>query len=151
MAFIPKGARWYLAELVIEYTVDGDPRNVVHVNMHLVEADSPEHAYEKAMALGRASEQGYANSAGREVRVVFRGLQNLDVIHDPLEDGAELAYTEKVAVPEAELRGLLRIKKDLGVFVDVRYKHDVPNYMPESVMQALEDRGFARDDIEGSR
>jgi hypothetical protein len=54
-------------------------------------------------------------------------------------------------VPEPELRALLRIKNELGVFVDVRYKHDVPNYMPESVMQALEDRGLARDDIDGRR
>ena len=34
----------------------GDPRNIVHVNMHLIEAGSPEQAYEKALALGRGSE-----------------------------------------------------------------------------------------------
>ena len=37
----PKDARWYLADVVVEHTVEGDPRNVVHVNVHLIEADSP--------------------------------------------------------------------------------------------------------------
>jgi hypothetical protein len=53
MGFMPKDARWYLADVVLEHTIEGDPRNVVHVNMHLIEADSPEQAYEKAVALGR--------------------------------------------------------------------------------------------------
>jgi hypothetical protein len=90
MGFIPKDARWYLAGLVLEHTVEGDPRNVVHVNTHLIEADSPDEAYQKANALGRAGELEYANSDGKQVRVAFRGLRDLDVIHEDLEDGAEL-------------------------------------------------------------
>jgi hypothetical protein len=92
MAYIPKDARWYLADVVLEHTVESDPRNVVHVNIHLVEADSPERAYQKAYGLGRDAEQVYANSDGKEVRVVFRGLRDLNVIHEALEDGAELTY-----------------------------------------------------------
>jgi hypothetical protein len=42
MGFIPKGARWYLADIVLEHIIAGDPRNVVHINTHLVEAGSPE-------------------------------------------------------------------------------------------------------------
>src|SRR5579862_35588 len=84
MAYIPKDARWYLADVVLEHTVDGDPRNVVHVNIHLIEAESPERAYEKAIALGRDSAQAYVNTDGREVRVTFRGLRDLNVIHDAL-------------------------------------------------------------------
>lgn len=82
MAYIPKNARWYLADVVLEHAVEGDPRNVVHVNLHLIEAESPERAYQKAIALGQASEQVYANPDGREVRVTFRGLRDLNVIHD---------------------------------------------------------------------
>ena len=149
MAFIPPGARWFLADVVVELTVDGDPRNLVHINMHLVEAESAEQAYKKALALGQASEQVYKNSTGREVRAVFRGLRSLDVIHDALEDGAELAYSERVAVLEAELQAWLPPKEKLGVFTDGGFKHDVPNYMPESVMRMLEAEGFARDDVEG--
>jgi hypothetical protein len=151
MAHIPKDARWYLAELVLEHTVEGDSRNVVHVNIHLIEAESPERAYEKANALGCQSEQVYANMTGKDVRVAFRGLRDLNVIHDKLEDGAELTYEESTNVPEAELAGLVRAKTRLGLFRERQssIERDVPNYMSESVMKSLEEAGFDRDDIEG--
>ena len=57
--FIPEGVRWYLADLVVEHQIDADARNVVHVNTHLVEAGSPDEAYAKALALGRAEDHEY--------------------------------------------------------------------------------------------
>jgi hypothetical protein len=149
MGFIPKEARWYLADVVLEHTIEDDPRNVVHVNTHLIEAESPEQAYEKAMALGRTSEQDYANTAGKQVRVIFRGLRELNVIHDALEDGVELAYSESVGVPEEQLKRWVTPKKQLGVFAPIKSKKGLPNYMPESVMRMLEAKGFSREDIEG--
>jgi hypothetical protein len=137
MAYIPEVARWYLADVVLELTVKGDPRNVVHINTHLVQAKSAEQAYRKARALGQASEQTFTNSTGKQVRAVFRGLRNLDVIHDALDDGAELTYSECVAVPEDELKTWLLPKKKLGVFADDGFKREVPNYMPASVMRLL--------------
>lgn len=116
MSFIPKDARWYLADVVLEHRIDGDPENVVHVNTHLVEAGSPHEAYEKALALGRAGEREYENTDGRVVRVVFRGLRELNVIHEPLEDGAEIMYAEEVGVPEERLREWVRPRERLGVF-----------------------------------
>jgi hypothetical protein len=148
MAYIPKDARWYLADVVLEHAVEGDPRNVVHINIHLVEAESPERAYEKAIALGQASAQVYANPDGREVRVTFRGLRDLNVIHDELEDGAELVYEESTGVPEDRLSTWLRAKEQLTIFSKRVSKRDVPNYMPGSVMKSLEEAGFSRDDIE---
>jgi hypothetical protein len=41
MGFIPKDARWYVTDLILEFTIEGDDRNVVHINTHLIEADSP--------------------------------------------------------------------------------------------------------------
>ena len=149
MAYIPKDARWYLADVVLEHAVEGNPRNVVHVNLHLIEAGSPERAYEKAIALGQASEQLYANPDGREVRVTFRGLRDLNVIHDALEDGAELAYEESIGMSEDRLSTWLRPKEQLSVFSERRSKPEVPNYMPDSVMKSLEEAGFTRKDIEG--
>ena len=150
MGFIPKDARWYLADVILEHTVESDPRNVVHVNTHLIEAGSPEQAYGKALALGREAEQEYANTDGKQVRVVFRGLRNLNVIQDTLEDGAELAYSESVSVPEEQLRGWVTPKELMGVFAPIEPKSDDPNYMPESVMQMLEAQGFSREDVERS-
>jgi hypothetical protein len=151
MAFIPKDARWYLADVVLEHTVEGDPRNVVHVNIHLVEAHSPEQAYEKANALGRAAERVYVNSYGKEVRVVFRGLRDLNVIHDDLEDGAELTYEQYESMPEGQLAGWVSSKESLAVFRERQsgFATGEPNLMPESVMEMMEDAGFDRDAIEG--
>ncbi|MHB1557241.1 MAG: DUF4288 domain-containing protein [Isosphaeraceae bacterium] len=148
MGFIPAGARWYLADIVLEHVIEGDPRNVVHVNTHLVEAESPGEAYEKAIALGRGSELEYLNTDAKTVRVVFRGLRELGVIHDPLEDGAEIAYRESVGVSEAELSGWLVPRERLGVFAPRRPKTDGPNYLPESVMRLLEEGGLDRCDRE---
>jgi hypothetical protein len=56
MAWIPPDARWYLAEIVEEFTFGDDSDNVVHTNLVLIEADSPENAYLRANEIGRQSE-----------------------------------------------------------------------------------------------
>ena len=43
---------WYLADLVVRFDVQDDPRGVVHINRCLVEAHDAEEAYVKATALG---------------------------------------------------------------------------------------------------
>ena len=40
MAYIPEDAKWYLADIVLEITIEDDPRNVVHTNLVLISADS---------------------------------------------------------------------------------------------------------------
>jgi len=149
MGFIPKGARWYLADVVLEHVIEGERRNLVHVNTHLVEAASPEEAYKKARKLGREHQHRYLNTDGMRVRVKFRGLRELNVIHDDLEDGAELSYEEVVAVPESKLKRWARSKRDLGVFAPRRPRRGGPNYMPLTIMQQLEAAGFSRADVEG--
>ena len=88
MAFIPEDAKWYLAEVVLEFTIEDDPRNVVHRNLLLVRADSPEEAYRKGMDLGADNEASWENIDGKRVTIRFRGLCYLNVIHDELEHGA---------------------------------------------------------------
>src|SRR5256885_6358255 len=100
MAHIPPGTNWYLAELIMEITVEQEQRNVVHRNLHLLRADTPDAAYQKAHELGRKSETSYTNVDDRIVNHQFRGLSGLSVIHDDLEDGAELRFEEMIAVPE---------------------------------------------------
>ena len=73
---------WFLATLIMEISVQGDTRNVVHRNLFLVSACSPEEAYDKAMRLGREGETTYGNPAGRAVRHSFRGVAQLDTLVD---------------------------------------------------------------------
>jgi hypothetical protein len=116
MGYIPKDATWYLAEIVMEITIQGDPRNVVHVNVTLVRADSPSAAYDRARELGEQGETSYENSHGQAVAIRFRGIRSLEVIYEELEHGAELAYSERIAVPEEEIAKLITAKEQLGVF-----------------------------------
>ena len=149
MAFIPKNARWYLADVVLEHVIEGERRNLVHVNMYLVEAASPEEALKKAAKLGREHQFRYLNTDGKRVRLRFRGIRELNVIHDDLEHGAELSYQEFVAVPESKLKRWSTPKKELGVFAPRRPRRGGPNYMPLSIMQDLVAAGFSRAEIEG--
>lgn len=149
MGFIPDDARWYLADLIIEMTIEGDPRNVIHVNTHLIEADSPELAYRKAEDLGRTGEMEFENTDGKLVRCTFRGIRNLAVIHEDLEDGAELFYEEHAGIAEDELRGWARAKEDLSVFAPRERDMSRPNCMPEEIAEALEAEGVPRSDITG--
>ena len=119
MGFIPTGAKWYLADIVQQITVEDDPRSVVHTNLVLVRADSPEEAYRRAMELGAAGEQSYENPEGRQVTFKFRGLRDLNVIHDELEHGTELTYREDVGMDEDAIRRWVTPKEELGVFAPI--------------------------------
>ena len=104
MGYIPRNAKLYLAEIVQQITVEGDPRNVLHTNLVLVRADSPEDAYQKAMELGTAGEQSYENIDDKRVTFRFRGLHDLNVIHEALEHGGELIYSENMDLDESAIQ-----------------------------------------------
>lgn len=139
MGFVPKNAEWYLAEIVEELTVADDPRNVVWRNLTLVHANSPDEAYEQALQLGRLCDTEYINSAGELVTTRFRGLSFLDVVHDPLEHGAELMFHSSVGVSPDDLRKLLRSKEELELFLPISSPHG-PNVAAGEIVQEVEER-----------
>lgn len=151
MAYIPEDAKWYLAWVVEEITVEGDLRNVVHINQFLIRADSPDEAHEKALEIGRESEMSYENTEGRRVVCSFRGLQDLQVIHDELEHGAELSYEEEVGVSAKKIKRKVRAKEELGVFLPTE-RPDHPNYVAntkwgELKREIAKGKGTDEDDI----
>jgi hypothetical protein len=138
MVYVPKDAKWYVAEIVEEVVVAGDPRNVVHRNLVLIRADSPDEAYAKALEIGSQHEGSYTNPDGRLVRTSFRGLSHLDVIHDGLEHGAELTYERKTSVPEEEISKWVLSKDQLPLFQDRGGKPDYPDYASKSILEEAE-------------
>ena len=138
MGYIPKDAKWYIAELVMEFQIEGDSRNVVHVNIVLIRADSPEEAFSKAESLGPEGEDTYKNPDNRTVTVTYRGLRDLNVIHDNLEHGAELMYEEKIGVCEDKLQAMLTPKSELAIFRPWQAKEpSVPDYSSKEVMEEV--------------
>ena len=128
MAYIPSGAQWYLADLVIEIRVEEDPRSVVHINTVLVHANSPIEAFEKSLLLG-AEQVGdpYLNPAGKRVDSRFVGLKDLAVIHDQLEHGAELFFVEMTDVKPDAIPTLVKTRDNLSVFFEIS-PTDGPDY-----------------------
>lgn len=148
MAFKPKDANWYLVWLVEEIIVEDDPRNIVHTNLMLVRADSPDEAYEKAIELGKESEISYENPDGKSVVHVFRGIKDLNVIHDELEHGAELNYEERIGVSNDEIERMVPPKEQLTIFRPDEVSEN-PNYMPKDIAEELERRFGRRNDVDG--
>jgi hypothetical protein len=134
VAYIPRNARWYVAEIVEEIRVEGDERNVVHRILVLVDASSPEDAYRRAMELGQQSELTWQNPKGRTVVSRFRGLSELDVVHDPLEHGAELCFFEDISVPEERVAAWVRNKERLNVFREIEPSTG-PDYSCKEVVE----------------
>ena len=135
------GNDWYIAEIVLEIVVEQEAMNVVHTNLVLVQAESAERAYEKAMQCGKDGESTYANPQGKSVTLRFRGLRNLLKVYDPLEDGAELFYEERVGVGETELLALIREKVDMTAFLPLQgvKPNGSPDYSCGEIMrEALE-------------
>ena len=133
MAHIPPNAEWYIAEIVEEIIVANDERNVIHQNLVLINAHSPDEAYSRAITLGRGGETEYENPVGQKVVIKFRGLSSLDVIHDAIEHGAELRFLKNVCVPEAEIVKLLKSKEQLEAFQKIRPSTG-PDYASKEVV-----------------
>lgn len=138
MAYISEDAKWYIGDIILEFVIEGDKRNVVHFNSVLLEANSPEDAYRKAIDLGKSQKCKYLNTEGKAVKVRFRGLRDLYVIHDKLEHGAELIYHQKTGISESAIKDLIRPKRELGVFAEIEVQRDIPNYLPDRVWKGIQ-------------
>ncbi|MFN2510552.1 MAG: DUF4288 domain-containing protein [Pyrinomonadaceae bacterium] len=114
----------------------------------LVRADSPDEAYNKAIELGRRSEISYENPEGKSVAHVFRGIKDMNVIHDELEHGAELNYEEGIAVSNEEIERMLQLKEQLTVFRPDEESVN-PNCMPKDIADDLERRFGSVNDADG--
>jgi hypothetical protein len=135
MGHIPRDAEWYVADLVMEITVEGSNLNVVHRNLTLIHAKSPEQAYEKAQQIGHTSETSYHNPKGQFVEIKFRGIAKLDVIYEQLEDGAELAFEELIGVSSEDIQSMITPKDRLDVFVPpTPGKERDPDYRSQGVI-----------------
>ena len=149
MAFVPDDARWYVAELVKRIEVEADPSTVVHVELRLIRADNPDQALAEATRLGTSEEVEYANPAGRRVSIRFLGLRDLNVIHDPLEHGAELLYEEHRGLAPDVTAALVREREALSVFRPIEPSAGPDNTSAEVLAEArvrLESRGGAHEE-----
>jgi len=125
----------------MEITVSGAAQNVVHRNLMLVQADSPDKAYEKAIGFGQKAETSYNNPKGQQVLITFRGVRRLEEMYEALEDGAELTFEEFVGIPREQIESWIPPKGELSAFVPPKpgREHE-PDYRSVDVMQLAVER-----------
>src|SRR5262249_18483659 len=124
-------------EIIEEIQVEGEPQSIAHINFTLVRADSPKEAYDKAIELGKELECSYKNTDSKFVTIIFRGLRDLNVIHDELEHGAELIYQEKIDLTSEQIVQMVREKGQLSIFLPMIASKGL-NYMPKDIAEELE-------------
>jgi hypothetical protein len=113
--WIPKDMEWFLADLIQQFTFK-DGSHSIYVNTILVKATSVEQAYEKALKFGEVYNYSFTNADQEEVKVSFRGLRDLYLIYDKLEDGSELIYEDYEEMTEEEIAALVTPKEKLAAF-----------------------------------
>jgi hypothetical protein len=89
--------------------------------------------------VGELCNQTYKNIKGQTVSRVFRGLRDLNVIHDPLEHGAEIMWHRRERLTPKGVEKLLTDKNELGVFSKITPLSGM-NTMSESIANELKGR-----------
>ena len=95
-----KNGNWYIVEIIekcepVERNEKQELRRVTTWgNHHLIKADSPEKAFEKAEKLGKEAEYKFTNSDKIEMEWIFVGIGELLPIYEDIEDGTELMWND---------------------------------------------------------
>jgi hypothetical protein len=126
MVYIPENPKWYVADIVEEFRIEGEPDNVVHINSLLIRADSPEEAHEAALLLGHDDDH-YKNVEGKHVTATFRGLRELSAIQGELEHGTELMWSKRTGLTEADMAKLVKPQPRLAVFAPIETISQCPS------------------------
>lgn len=92
----------------------GQKRFRVWENMRLIKARNREEAYRKAMRIAQAGMPSKTDSG--ELR--FVGLSLLPPMYEPLEDGAEILWTDFGKISDARLKRMIKPKAKLAAFDD---------------------------------
>ncbi|MFD1063551.1 DUF4288 domain-containing protein [Winogradskyella litorisediminis] len=95
-----KKGNWYIVEIIekcepVHRNEKQDLRRVTTWgNHHLIKANSPEKAFDKAVKIGKEKNYNFINSDKIEMESIFVGIGELLPIYEDIEDGAELMWTD---------------------------------------------------------
>ncbi len=95
-----ENGNWFIVEIIekcepLNRNDENDLRRVTTWgNHHLIKADSPEKAFDKAVKLGKEKNYKFTNSDKVEMESIFVGIGELLPIYEDIEDGAELMWND---------------------------------------------------------
>lgn len=95
-----KNGNWFIVEIIekCEPVKRDEKQELRRVttwgNHHLIKADSPEKAFDKAVKLGKEAEYKFTNTDKIKMEWIFVGIGELLPIYEDIEDGAELMWND---------------------------------------------------------
>ena len=110
---------WYIAEIIekcepVKHNKEYDMRRVITWgNFHLIKADSPKLAYQKAIKIGKESEVKFINSDKIEMEYTFVGIADLIPIYDDIEDGCEIMWTDYGSISNRKSEKFVKSEKEI--------------------------------------
>ena len=115
---INKG-NWFLVEIIERCEpVDNDiskplRRCTVWGNMHLIQAPSPEKAFDKAEKLGKEGNYAFKNVDKLDMKWEFVGIGDILPIYEDIEDKAELMWTDYGFISAKRSERFVKTKTEL--------------------------------------
>ena len=114
-----ENGNWYIVEIIekcepVDRNEKQDLRRVTTWgNHHLIKANSPEKAFDKAVKLGKESEYKFINTDKIEMEWIFVGIGELLPIYDDnIEDGTELMWRDYGFIFDLRTKRLVFDKKE---------------------------------------
>lgn len=93
-----ENGKWYIAEIIekCEPVNRNETQELRRVktwgNFHIIKAETPKKAYDKAVKIGKEAEYKFTNSDNLEMEWIFIGIGNLIPIYEDIEDGSEIMW-----------------------------------------------------------
>jgi hypothetical protein len=125
-----KNGNWYIAEIIekcepVERNEKQELRRVTTWgNHHLIKADSPEKAFDKAEKIGKEAEYKFTNSDKIEMEWIFVGIGELLPIYEDIEDGAELMWNDYGFISNRRTMRMPYEKKELMELIRPKQKKE---------------------------
>jgi len=114
-----KNGNWFIVEIIekcepVKRDENQDLRRVTTWgNHHLIKADSPEKAFDKAVKLGKEAEYKFTNTDKVEMEWIFVGIGELLPIYEDIEDGAEIMWNDYGVISNRRTMRMPYEKKEL--------------------------------------
>ena len=122
-----ENTKWFIAEIIekCEPVKRNETQELRRVqtwgNFHIIKAETPKIAYDKAVKIGKDAEYKFTNSDNLEMEWIFIGIGNLIPIYEDIEDGSEIMWENygnisnkramKFPISEEKLLAQLKEKK----------------------------------------
>lgn len=126
MKKIRNNGDWYIAGIVERSENVGtgrsnpNRRGLTWLNHVLINADSPEKAYDKALRIGKAGTHRYKSTAGSTVQWKFIGIAELLPIYEDIADGAEITWSDLGYISAKRAQAMARNRRELLTQASIR-------------------------------